>query len=440
MSKKCISFVLILIVMFNVFISNSYAEEMPVTTVPSQSTEEQPVIPSEDYDPHKQLEDMSTDFGLGETLNQTTNETNDGSVEVENDDPDKPKKVKLSTTGTTYTNPLTFKVLTKVIIVITESVNKMMTFVANISNDMNNIQSSVNTIKKVSKFTIFDMVMGNYEFFNIDFMDLPDDNATNRSGYQIFKLAMIDGYHMTRNLSIAISLFVLIYVGIRMAISTLAIDKAKYKKMFFNWVVSLLIIAVMDFIIIFISFVLNIALEIVRDLANALQINDIESSIYQLSMSSLGAGTTTSTTATVVAKGWNVATAVITLGILIYYELRFFIMYIHRVFEIGFLVAIGPIVTITYPIDKIGDNRAQAFMAWSSELIIKATVQVVHAVTYCVFIASAGVIAQNHPLLAAIFFSLLLRVEKIVRNSLSLKDDALHRAKIPFIGRHRKKH
>ena len=432
MTRKCISILVILIVIFNVCISSVYAEEMPVTTVPSQSTGDQPIIPSEE-DAHKKLEDMSNEFGLGETLNQVTNEINDGKVEVENDDPDKPKKVTLSTTGTTYTNPLTFKVLTKVFIVIIESINRMMSFVASITDN-------INTIKKVSKFTIFDMVMGNYDFFNIDFMDLPDDNATNRSGYQLFKLAMIDGYHLTRNLSIAISLLVLIYVGIRMAISTLAIDKAKYKKMFFNWVVSLFIIAIMDFIIIFISFLLNIALGIVRDLATVLQINDIESSIYHLAMSSLGTGTTTSTTARVVAKGWNVATAVITLVILIYYELRFFIMYVHRVFEIGFLVAIGPIVTITYPIDKIGDNRAQAFMAWSSELIIKATIQVVHAVTYCVFIASAGVIAQNHPLLAAIFLSLLLRVEKIVRNSLSLKDDALHRAKIPFIGRHRKKH
>ena len=427
MSKKCISFVLILIVMFNVLTVNSYAEEMPVTTVPSQSTGDQPITPSEEDTSYKQmLKEYQDTLNMPDDLIKTTEELDNGSTEVTNDNGE---NIPVSTTGTTYSNSFTYKILVKALAIVPVVVNQLMEVA---------VEATCNT--KISKFTIYDTVIGNYEFFNIDFLNIPT-KTSNLLSYESFKVSMIQAYHMMRNLSIAISLLVLIYVGIRMAISTLALDKAKYKKMFLNWVVSLLIIAVMDFIIIFISFVLNIGLDIVKNLATSLQISDIEADIYNVALQTIEGGANVPTgLVKPVAKGWNSAVALITIWVIVYYEFRFFLMYVHRLFEIGFLVAIGPVVTITYSIDKIGDNRAQAFTAWFTELMVKATVQIVHAVTYCVFIASAGVIAQNHPLLAAIFLSLLLRVEKIVRNALSLKDDTFQRIKMPFIGGHKKKH
>jgi len=63
-------------------------------------------------------------------------------------------------------------------------------------------------------------------------------------------------YYIIRNLSIAILLVVLLYIGIRMAISTVASEQAKYKTMLFNWFVSLALVFVLHYIII-ITFAVN---------------------------------------------------------------------------------------------------------------------------------------------------------------------------------------
>ena len=61
-------------------------------------------------------------------------------------------------------------------------------------------------------------------------------------------------YSIIRYLAIAILLIILIYIGIRMAISTVAADEAKYKKMFFHWAISLVLVFMLHYIIIIIAF------------------------------------------------------------------------------------------------------------------------------------------------------------------------------------------
>ena len=54
---------------------------------------------------------------------------------------------------------------------------------------------------------------------------------------------------MCRTLSLLLGLAVLVYVGIRMALSTMAVEQAKYKKMFISWVESIIIIFLIPYII-----------------------------------------------------------------------------------------------------------------------------------------------------------------------------------------------
>ena len=54
-------------------------------------------------------------------------------------------------------------------------------------------------------------------------------------------------YWIIRNLSIAILLVILLYVGIRMAISTVASEEAKYKKMLKDWAISLVLVFVLHY-------------------------------------------------------------------------------------------------------------------------------------------------------------------------------------------------
>lgn len=58
------------------------------------------------------------------------------------------------------------------------------------------------------------------------------------------------------------------------------------------------------------------------------------------------------------------------------------IHYYKRVFMVGFLIAIFPLVAMFYAIDKIGDGKSQAFDHWNKEFILNVFIQSFHAVVY----------------------------------------------------------
>ena len=64
-------------------------------------------------------------------------------------------------------------------------------------------------------------------------------------------------YYTLRIFAISALLVVLLYIGIRMAISTVASDQAKYKKMITDWLVSFALVFLLHYIIIL---VLNVKL------------------------------------------------------------------------------------------------------------------------------------------------------------------------------------
>ena len=52
----------------------------------------------------------------------------------------------------------------------------------------------------------------------------------------------------------------------------------------------------------------------------------------------------------------------------------------------AFLTLIAPIVSLTYPIDKMNDGKAQAFNMWLKEYIFNALLQPFHLIIYFIFI------------------------------------------------------
>ncbi len=68
-----------------------------------------------------------------------------------------------------------------------------------------------------------------------------NDTTTNGSGIsgslQEIRKGVASWYYAFRNLAIAMALATLVYIGIRMAITSIADEKAKYKKMLTNWIV-----------------------------------------------------------------------------------------------------------------------------------------------------------------------------------------------------------
>lgn len=285
------------------------------------------------------------------------------------------------------------------------------------------------TQDKNIEFTVYNIVMGNISLFNLDFHKVPNVKLSELdkahvSPNDVLKITATTYYFYLRDFSLALSLVILIYVGIRMAISTVASDKAKYNKMLIGWLSSVVLLMLMHFIIIIVCYLLDRGRDLLILIAgpNGLNINDIEVVLWARAIKDI-----------LTVKGFDLVVALILLIMITYYKIKFFILYLMRFLEVSFLVLIAPLITVTYPIDKIGDNKAQAFSAWFKELLSKASLQLMHGIVYCVFIATAGVIIEYFPLLVIFLFASLTRIEKIVRNIFSLKDKSIDSVKIPFI-------
>lgn len=259
-------------------------------------------------------------------------------------------------------------------------------------------------------FTIEDLVFGKISVLDINFLS-NQNIGTTQNGVELNKMIkenVATWYYTVRNIAIALSLIVLLYVGVRMAISSVSSEKAKYKEMLKDWFISFILLFTLQYII----SALFLAYSIVIDLTSGFYSNgtSFEQQIINKVMVDINSET-----------GMNLMLTSITYWILVFYQLRFLLVYIKRYIVTGFLIAIAPAITVTYTIDRIGDKRAQAFETWKRELMINILIQPLHIIMYSVFIVAAGAIAQAAPILAILFFAALSRVEKIVKSVFKMR-------------------
>ena len=268
-------------------------------------------------------------------------------------------------------------------------------------------------------FTIYDLLSGQYAIFDANFMEFeaPSDgfwivnsSAVFNSGKEvnnIFKTVVSQWFQIIKNISYIIGLCVLIYVGIRMAMSTVASEQAKYKKMLIDWGAGIVVIIVMPYIISIASYVSDALIDIFGEF---LQSNDnFEKTILTEVILKIPLQT-----------GWSAFIITIEYFILVAVQIRFALLYMKRFLALGFLILIGPIVSVTYAIDSIGDGKAQAFQKWFSELLKNLFIQPLHLIIYLVFLASAGELFVKYHLLGIIFLLLLTRIEKVLLKLFSM--------------------
>lgn len=103
--------------------------------------------------------------------------------------------------------------------------------------------------------------------------------------------------------------------------------------------------------------------------------------------------------------------------ILIGETIALLIMYYKRVFMLAFLITIFPLTVTFYALNKMGDVRVNSFGAWFKEFLILVLVQAFHAATYVV-VVNVGVTAYTKSgnwmfMIVCILF--LFQGEKIIR-------------------------
>ena len=274
-------------------------------------------------------------------------------------------------------------------------------------------------------YTIERTVFNEISIFNIDVFN-QSESYTNSAGENKevifqhylnlkFKESVTGWFYSIRLIAMMINLCVLIYVGIRMAITTIASEEAKYKKMLFWWVESMIMLFCLHYIIYAILYIGNVILNII----NILRVSAIESGnvatfediiinrIYLAMM---------------IDSGSRFFLYSLFFWFLTGIQVKFLLTYLKRTFTVLFLVVISPLITVTFPIDKLGNGKAEAFEMWLKELVINVLIQPIHAIVYLVFVYTAGKIAATAPWVAMIFLLSLGRVENIVRNVFKITD------------------
>lgn len=190
-------------------------------------------------------------------------------------------------------------------------------------------------------------------------------------------------YYAMRVIAISVLLAILVYIAIRMAISSVASEKAAYKKMLINWASSIALVFVLHYVIVGVSYFNGALIEILGSFYENI---DVDSVMGDLLGKALLPNFVLSTASTVV------------LVMLVVQTLAFLIYYIKRMLTISFLIIISPLITITYSIDKLGDNKAQALNTWMKEFFFTVIIQPFHCIIYMAFVSmSFSLLTRDDP-------------------------------------------
>lgn len=221
----------------------------------------------------------------------------------------------------------------------------------------------------VTPFTIF---FNQVPLLDVDFMSFDSPS----SAVNDFRTQVATWYYILRIIAAAILLLILIYIGIRMAISTMAQDKVVYKKMLADWATSLALLFLLHYFIVFIINLNSSFIEILKGVGGAEDhVGNFIDYIANVALQSVS-----------VASGFNGIVSIIVYAVIIYQTLKFLLLYLKRMITIGFLIIISPLITITYSIDKIGDQRAQALNTWMKEFCYNILIQPFHCIMYLAFV------------------------------------------------------
>lgn len=206
-------------------------------------------------------------------------------------------------------------------------------------------------------------------------------------------------YQIILLLAVAIMLVVLIAVGIKMAVSTIASDKALYNRMLFDWLVGTIMIFTLNY---FMVFAIN---------ANEMLLNTIEhfsnvNNTNKVKMMQLTNSNSQFTNSEIELKVYeevrtraydpkllNGVIGMIMYMTLVYFAFRFTIIYLKRLLTIIVLTLMAPGVGVAYALQKVISGKSQALQTWMKEYIMNLLIQVVHALLYAVFITEALVLS-----------------------------------------------
>lgn len=152
-------------------------------------------------------------------------------------------------------------------------------------------------------------------------------------------------YKALRLIALVGLMSVLVYVGIRIILSSTGQEKAKYKKMLGDWLVAICILFVLQYIMVFI---VQITSNLINIFPNTISEFGGRDKLISDLRQEIGDGETFYTVfgETIMYVALVVLTCIFT------------IHYLKRLIYLAFLTMIAPLIALTYPLDKIKDRTS----------------------------------------------------------------------------------
>ena len=271
-------------------------------------------------------------------------------------------------------------------------------------------------------------------------------------------------YYSIRNIALIAMMLILVYIGIRMMLCSIASEKSKYKKMLGDWVISMLLVFMLHYIMVFAVYInesivkligattdKNQSIEIIS-LKNMDRKKEFIKAVYKTTGGEANEYFIDANGKAVYSKGeamskdptkdeskiegfaWPtnlvgrmrilcqyqngsaeyVGYAIAYL-VLVFYTIFFAFTYLKRVLYMAFLTIIAPLVAMTYSLDKISDGKAQAFNMWLKEYIFNLLIQPIHLLLYMVLISMAYDLAATNIIYTLVAIGFMMPAEKLIR-------------------------
>ena len=301
-----------------------------------------------------------------------------------------------------------------------------------------------------------------YYFWDYDHLDKDGKptkvKTSNQNTAVVLKGIVSSWYKALRNICIVLMLSVLVYIGIKILLSSAASDKAKYLAMLKDWFIGLCLLFLMHYIMAFSVTLVEKLTDVVKtavdENAYTVVLEDKDGRIREELEEKLGEEATKQyfETGDEMAEEQKKRTGVeikndgtylvwptnlmgrlrldaqmehygaqyigyaICFVMLVLFTLYFTIIYMKRVLHMAFLTIIAPMVALTYCIDKLNDGKAQGFDRWFKEYIFNLLIQPMHLLLYYILVTSALELALTNTIYSIVALAFMLPAEKLLRS------------------------
>lgn len=206
-------------------------------------------------------------------------------------------------------------------------------------------------------------------------------------------------YRFFRSIAIIGYMIILVYMGIRIMLSSTGKGVAQYKSLFMYWVMGVIILFFYPYVM---KYAIELNVAFVKMVKSSRDVIIGGVSIKSSAVRSIGAddadnameletfddppfddsGTDYMTRISKSASTYKRISLSIAYLILTWQLITLIIHYYKRLMIVGFLIVIFPLVALSFAIDRIADGKSQAFSKWNKEFILNVFIQSFHAIVY----------------------------------------------------------